>query len=64
MKTYTIGEIYRLKLLKNHKGEPYADKPTISKILNNYPHKVTQTAFGPAKMFSQATIDKLNNRWA
>lgn len=64
MKTYTIGEIYRLKLLKNHKGEPYKDKATVSKILSKYPHRVIQTAFGPGKIFTQETIDFLNKRWA
>lgn len=64
MQTYTIGEIYRLKLLKNHKSEPYADKATISKLLSNYPHAITETPFGPSKRFSQDTIDKLNKRWS
>lgn len=64
MQTYTIGEIYRLKLLKNHKGEPYANKPTVSKVLNSYPHEIVETPFGPSKIFTQATIDKLNSRWS
>jgi hypothetical protein len=60
---YTIGEIYRQGLLKNHKGKPYKDQGTISKVLAGQPHTTKKTPFGPAKLFTKSTIDKLNARW-
>lgn len=63
MKKYTIGEIFRSKLLLNHKGEPYRDKASVSKALAKYPHKMKKTAFGPAKLYTEATIRKANSRW-
>lgn len=63
MRHYTIGEIYRLGLLRNHKGEPYSAKATVSKELRNQKHKVVKTPFGESKTFSQSVIDSLNARW-
>lgn len=63
MKEYTIGEIYRLQLLKTACGRPYKDKASVSNVLRNYPHTVKNTAYGPAKMYTQTTIDKVNARW-
>lgn len=63
MITYTIGQIHRLGLLKNHKGEPYSAKATISKELRNQPHTIEKTPFGLSKMFSEETITQLNKRW-
>jgi len=64
MKKYTIGEIYRLGLLKNHNGEPYKDKATVSRQLQNQVHSEKNTPFGTAKMYSQKIIDNLNARWS
>jgi hypothetical protein len=63
MKTYTIGEIYRLRLLKNHKGEPYSDKATVSKELKHQPFETKKTPFGESKLFSDKVISSLNARW-
>lgn len=63
MEQFTIGEIFRKKLLLNHRGKPYTSQGTISKILSNEPHVIQKTAFGNAKLFSRKTIDSLNKRW-
>lgn len=62
MKTYTIGEIYRLGLLKSHTGAPYKDKGTVSKVLAQLPHKLVDTPWGKSKVFTQKQIDELNSR--
>lgn len=64
MTQYTIGEIYRQQLLKNSKGQPYSQKASVSNALKGHPHKVVQTAYGPAKVFTKATIDAINKKWS
>lgn len=63
MKYYTIGEIFRLKLLLNHKGEPYTAKATISKIVNQMVWRPRKSPFGIAKEVSEKEIQKHNNKW-
>ena len=64
MKTYTIGEIARLGLLKNHKGEPYKHKATITKLLQQYPKlKRINTPWGSGYSITMAEIEKINRRW-
>lgn len=60
MKTYTIGEIFRLKLLKNHLGEPYKHKATLSKIVNKIGAKTIKTAFGEGKVLTEKQINDYN----
>jgi hypothetical protein len=62
-KTYTIGEIFRLGLLKNHKGEPYSSKATVSKELRGLPYTIGQTPHGLSKRYSEESIKKQNSRW-
>lgn len=62
--TYTIGQIFKLGLLKNQDGQPYKDKATVSNILARYPHKPTMTPHGPGKLYSQTVLDELNGRWS
>ena len=62
MKTFTIGEIYRLGLLKNSEGVPYKDKATVSKELRSQPYVEVDTAFGPAKKYTLEVIDKVNSK--
>jgi hypothetical protein len=62
-KFYTIGEIFRLELLKNHEGQPYKDKATISRIVNLMHYKLKKTPFGPAKVVSEKEIKKHNSKW-
>jgi hypothetical protein len=59
-KKYTIGEILRGGLLLNHKGEPYNNRGTISRVLQKVPHEKVVTAYGVAKLFSLADINRSN----
>lgn len=61
MKTFTIGEIHRLGLLKNHKGQPYKNKITISRLLAGA--KRVKTPFGSGYAVTQAEIDRINKRF-
>ncbi len=63
MNQYTIGEIYRNKLLLNHRGEPYKDKASVSVRLKNQPYTNKSTAFGTAKLFNIEVIEKVNALW-
>jgi hypothetical protein len=61
MKTYTLGEIARLGLLKNHEGKPYKHKATISNILRGQKRVFTPHGLGYA--IPESAITKLNRRW-
>jgi hypothetical protein len=61
MATYTLGEVMRKGLLKNHKGEPYKHKATIQRLLHKAKRK--DTVWGKGYAITQADIDKLNARW-
>ncbi len=63
MDGYTVGEIFRKELLRKHNGEPYTSKAAVSVALKGQPFVVKKTQWGEAKVFTQATIDALNNRW-
>jgi hypothetical protein len=60
MKYYTIGEVFRQGLLKNHKGESYKHKASISKIFGKLSTKTKKTPWGEAKLIDDKTIQKLN----
>lgn len=62
-KEYTIGEIYRLQLLKNHKGDPYSDKASISRLVNSMNYKEKKTVWGISKVVSQSEIDQHNKKY-
>lgn len=59
--SWTVGEVVRLGLLKNHRGEPYKHKATVLKLLKGVKRK--KTPFGRGYAIEQSDIDKLNNRW-
>lgn len=61
MKYYTIGQIFKLGLLKNYKGEPYKQKATISRIVSTLPHIKRPTPFGVSKVVSEKVIAKYND---
>ena len=61
-KYFTIGELFRLGLLKNHKGEPYKDKATVSRIVGRLKFKLRNTPWGQAKTISEKDINTWNNR--
>ena len=60
MKKYTIGEVFRLGLLKNWKGEPYKDKASISRIVSKMKFETKKTAWGMARVVSEKEIHKMN----
>ena len=60
MRYFTIGEIYRLGLLKNHKGEPYKSKGAVSVAARGGKREQDDTAYGPAYKISQAESDRYN----
>lgn len=64
MKTYTTGEVFRLGLLKNNKGEPYKDKATVSRVIQGLKHELRDTPHGPAKCVSESEIEKHNKKMA
>lgn len=59
----TIGEIFRQGLLKNADGKPYANKGTISVIVNRSEYLKMRTPYGIAKVLSKKQIDELNKRF-
>lgn len=61
MRTYTLGEIVRLGLLKNHKGEPYRHKASVNRLLAG--KKKIKMPHGVGYQITQSEIDKLNKRW-
>ena len=63
MRYYTIGEITRLGLLKKHKGEPYSDKATVSRIVSKMDFVEMETPWGKAKTVTKTQIDQHNKRW-
>lgn len=62
MKThlYSVGEIFRGKLLKNIHGVPYGNKSQVSKAVNRLQFKVIDTPWGPGKAVTMAQINKHN----
>lgn len=60
MEQYTIGEIFRLGLLKSHTGEPYKDKATISRIVGKMKFSLKKTPWGMAKVITVKDIEKHN----
>ncbi len=63
MKTYTLGEIARLGLLKNHQGEPYRHKATLSRIVDRMGLKKVQTPFGLGYAVPLEKIEAHNRRY-
>jgi hypothetical protein len=65
MQTYTIGQIYKLGLLKTRDGQPYKDKSTVSITLRRLevPFKMKKTLHGMSKTYTQEQLEELNNRW-
>lgn len=61
MKYYTIGEIFRLGLLKNHEGSPYKDKATVGRVVGKLKYVEKKTPWGMSKQISDEEIEKHNN---
>lgn len=66
MITYTVGQIAREGLLKNHKGEPYKHPQTVLKIVQGWGLKKVPGVFGPEYRVPPFLIrehnKKFNNR--
>lgn len=62
--TYTIGDILRKGLLKNHKGEAYKHKATVLKIVQLLKHEKIKTPFGVGYAVPQSEIDKHNKKYS
>lgn len=59
---YTIGEIFRGKLLRNFKGTAYTDKSTILRIVQKMKFSRVRTQFGMGYAVPKKEIDRHNNR--
>lgn len=57
---YTIGEIFRQKLLLNHDGVPYTDKSTISRIVRGMQATRVPTAWGQGYAVPLSAIHRHN----
>jgi hypothetical protein len=62
---YSLGEVTRLGLIKNNKGEPYRHKETILKLIQRYfpTAERRRTAHGEGYAITEKMIAKLNRRW-
>ncbi len=61
-KVYTLGEVFRLGLLKNHAGEPYKNKATVLKIIRTLKHTKRATPWGEAYAVTPAEIARHNKK--
>lgn len=62
IKYYTIGEIFRLGLLRSYDGTPYKHKASVSNIVNKMKTKTMDTKWGPAKVISEEQIEEYNSK--
>lgn len=58
---YTIGQIFRQKLLLNHRGQP-ADKPTVSRLVRGMSHARVPTIYGQGYAVPRSAIDAHNQK--
>lgn len=63
MTTYTLGEILRLGLLKNHKGEPYRHKATLSRVVDRMGLEKVPTPYGIGYAVPESKIEEHNARF-
>lgn len=63
MKVLTIGEIYRLHLLLDENGRPYAHKANVSRRIKASGLAVTRpTKWGLAQTVTRRQIDAMNKK--
>ena len=60
MNKHTLGQIFKLGLLKNSKGEPYKHRATISSIASKLGTEDTKTQWGMAKTLTEDQIMRYN----
>ncbi len=64
MKTYTVGQIFRLGLLKNRYGKPYGHKGTVrNTIVKHLKYKVGKSKWGDTILVSEAEIKRYNAKY-
>lgn len=62
-KYYTIGEIFRLGLIKSQRtGGAFKHRPNLTVALREISFKEVQTPHGRAKVLSESQIAEFNNR--
>lgn len=63
MKTYTLGEIFRLGLMKDKNGYAYKTRGGISRMLRKHmKFKRIKTKYGKGLCVTEAEIKKFNKR--
>lgn len=62
-KLYTIGEIFRLQLMSNYKGNPYKTKSQVSKAVRKLQYRIIHTPFGAAKVLPMSEIKRHNSKY-
>lgn len=63
-KIYTIGEIFRGKMLKNFRGKPYGDKSQVAKAVRALRYRIIETPWGPSKALPISEIQRHNAKFA
>lgn len=63
MTHYTLGEIFRLGLLLNHKGEPYRHKASALKAVLKLKHTKVKTPWGIGYSVSEKELSTHNKQW-
>lgn len=53
---FTIGEIFRSKMLISRTGKPFGDKASIIRRIRQLPHKRLNTPYGPGYAVRLSTI--------
>lgn len=62
--TYTVGEVFRLGLLKNAFGLPYKHKATVSRVIALHGKSLLKkTQFGMGRVVTKEQIEIINRRW-
>ncbi len=62
LKLYTIGQIYRQKLLLNSKGKPYGSTAAVLTVIRLLPHQKVQTPYGIGYGVTLSTIEAHNKK--
>lgn len=64
MKTYTIGEIFRLGLLKGADGKPYLHKASVTNALARSGAQKVMTKWGMGYAVTMKEINAWNRHWS
>ena len=60
MQKFTIGQIYKLCLLKNSKGEPWKSRTTVMRIVNKLDYVTIKASYGTSKCLTKEQIEEHN----